>query len=72
MLMENKNYTKTLALKKRLWTGEEGAFAKKNLQEYYKVYNQTQLNTAKDYIMRVRADHKNKMKIGFEVKNIKK
>ena len=32
IVMDNKNYMKSLALKKRLWTGEEGAFANKELQ----------------------------------------
>ena len=47
MVMENKNYTKSLALKKRRWMGDEGAFENKDLQEWFKVYNQTQLNKTK-------------------------
>lgn len=39
IVMENKNYTKSLALKKRRWTGDEGAFEKKDLQEWFKVFN---------------------------------
>ena len=31
IVMNNKNYMKSLALKKRLWTGAEGAFANKEL-----------------------------------------
>ena len=27
IVMDNKNYMKSLALKKRIWTGEEGAFS---------------------------------------------
>ena len=51
ILINNKNYHKTRALKKRLWVGEEGgAFAMKDLREYYKVYDQTQLNKVAKYI----------------------
>ena len=38
MLMENSQYTKSLATKKRLWRGSEGAFAKRDLVHWFKVY----------------------------------
>ena len=41
MLMDNKKYMKSMALKKRLWVGEEGNFANKDLAEWFKIYNQT-------------------------------
>ena len=44
MLMDNSKYTKSLATKKILWTGEGGAFAKRDLVHWFKVYNQTKLN----------------------------
>jgi len=39
MLLENPKYGKSLALKKRLWVGEEAAFKDRDLQEYFKLYN---------------------------------
>ena len=37
--MENKKYTKSLATKKIMWKGENGAFAKRDLVFWFKVYN---------------------------------
>ena len=47
VLMENKNYTKSLATNKILWKGEGGAFAKRDLVFWFKVYNQTQMDKVK-------------------------
>ncbi|CDW88586.1 UNKNOWN [Stylonychia lemnae] len=43
VLLKNNKAIKSLAEKKRLWVGEEGQFAKKDLAKWYKVYNQTKL-----------------------------
>lgn len=43
MLLKNDNTIKSLAEKKRLWEGEGGTYAKKDLAKWYKVYNQTKL-----------------------------
>lgn len=71
IVMENKNYTKSLALKKRRWTGDEGAFEKKDLQEWFKVFNQTQLNKTKKRLKKLQKENYAKMQIGLNIKKIK-
>ncbi len=39
VLLKNDNAMKSLAEKKRLWGGEGGTYAKKDLAKWYKVYN---------------------------------
>jgi hypothetical protein len=39
VLLLNKNANKSLAEKKRIWEGENGRFAKKELNKWFKLYN---------------------------------
>jgi hypothetical protein len=44
MLMTNKKADFSYADKKRIFTGENGAFNSVDLAEWFRVYNQTQIN----------------------------
>jgi len=44
MLMDNKKADFTYATKKYRWCGEEGDFKSDDLVEYYRIYNQTQID----------------------------
>jgi hypothetical protein len=39
MLLNNTKIMKSLAERKRLWTGEKGGFDKADLVKWYKIYN---------------------------------
>ena len=58
MILNNNKAQKSLAEKKRLWQGKEGVFAKKDLDKWFKVYNQTKLAEIKEIF--------NKNKDGYE------
>ena len=40
-VLYNKNYLSSLANHKRIWMGEEGRFAKKDLINWFRVFNTT-------------------------------
>ena len=71
ILMNNKNYFKSLALKKRLWAGEEGTFANKDLEEWFKIYNQTQLNKAKKFLKKLKDQNDEQVAIGLHLRKFK-
>lgn len=68
--MDNKNYMRSLALKKRLWTGDNGTFANKELSEWFKVYNQTQLNKVQPFLKQVKMENNERIAIGSYMKRI--
>ena len=77
MVMGNKKYLKSLALHKRLWRseGEDGDggayFRNKDLQEWYNVYNQTQLNKAKPFLDGLKKTNDEKLAIGSHMKKVR-
>ena len=52
----NNMYDQSLAEKKRIWIGEEGKFKKSDVQEWFKVWDETQLFNARKAVV----DHERK------------
>ena len=71
IVMDNKKYLKSLALQKRRWVGDEKPFANKDLQEWFKVYNQTQLNKAKKFLKKIKEENESKLAIGSNLVKVK-
>ena len=67
--MDNKKYQRSLALMKRMWKGEEGDnFANKDLAEWFKVYNQTQLNKAQKSLKKIKQANDEEMQVGADIR----
>jgi len=52
----NNMYDQSVAEKKRIWIGEEGKFKKSEVQEWFKVWDETQLYKARKDVV----DHEKK------------
>jgi len=57
MVIKNNKYPRSLAEQKRMWRGEEGNFARRDLVAWFKIYNQTKLTDAQGYFKKAVADN---------------